>query len=42
MVRDRQANGKAVVAEFETDAGFFFHTANAFGEKEETDGPVAT
>ncbi|KAK0615169.1 carotenoid oxygenase [Bombardia bombarda] len=30
-------HGKGVVAEFDTDAGFFFHTVNAFEERDETD-----
>ncbi|KAK3317071.1 carotenoid oxygenase [Apodospora peruviana] len=30
-------HGKGVVAEFETDAGFFFHTTNAFEEQDEMD-----
>ncbi|KAM7205450.1 Carotenoid oxygenase [Naviculisporaceae sp. PSN 640] len=36
FVVDRH-HGKGVVAEFETDAGFFFHTINAFEEQDETD-----
>ena len=30
-------HGKGVVAEFETDAGFFFHTINAFEERDDKD-----
>ena len=30
-------HGKGVVAEFDTDAGFFFHTINAFEEQDKTD-----
>nr|BAV32167.1 hypothetical protein [Sordaria araneosa] len=36
FVVDRH-HGKGVVAEFETDASFFFHTINAFEERDEVD-----
>ncbi|KAK3395122.1 carotenoid oxygenase [Podospora didyma] len=36
FVVDRH-HGKGVVAEFETDAGFFFHTINAFEERDDKD-----
>ncbi|RKU46692.1 hypothetical protein DL546_008732 [Coniochaeta pulveracea] len=36
FVIDRRFN-KGVVAEFETDAGFFFHSVNAFEERDEQD-----
>lgn len=36
FVVDRR-HGGGVVAEFETDAGFFFHTVNAFEERDEVD-----
>ncbi|KAK3935769.1 carotenoid oxygenase [Diplogelasinospora grovesii] len=36
FVVDR-VHGRGVVAEFETDAGFFFHTVNSFEENDETD-----
>ncbi|KAM7223109.1 Carotenoid oxygenase [Rhypophila decipiens] len=36
FVVDRH-HGKGVVAEFDTDAAFFFHTINAFEERDETD-----
>ncbi|KAH8902319.1 hypothetical protein BR93DRAFT_260731 [Coniochaeta sp. PMI_546] len=36
FVVDRR-HGKGVVAEFQTDAGFFFHTVNAFEERDEQD-----
>lgn len=36
FVVDRR-HGKGIVAEFQTDAGFFFHTVNAFEERLDTD-----
>lgn len=36
FVIDRR-HGKGVVAEFQTDAGFFFHTVNAFEERDSRD-----
>ncbi len=35
-------HGKGVVAEFETEAGFFFHTINAFEERDESDEKAGT
>jgi torulene dioxygenase len=41
FVVDRR-HGKGVVAEFQTDAGFFFHTVNAFEECSEADAADGT
>ncbi|OIW29241.1 carotenoid cleavage dioxygenase 1 [Coniochaeta ligniaria NRRL 30616] len=41
FVIDRR-HGKGVVAEFQTDAGFFFHTVNAFEERDEQDRSAGT
>ncbi|KAB5571770.1 carotenoid oxygenase [Coniochaeta sp. 2T2.1] len=41
FVVDRR-HGKGVVAEFQTDAGFFFHTVNAFEERDEKDTTDST
>ncbi|CAK7223723.1 hypothetical protein SBRCBS47491_005304 [Sporothrix bragantina] len=38
IVIDKQPQGRGVVAEFESDAAFFFHTVNAFDEVDPSDG----